>query len=136
MEMEPINAGAEATRARAVARADAAAPAIAAALAEGRRGLAEIAQYLNERGILTARGGTWRTETVRRAMKRLSGCGHTEFAVRSRSRAQSDRAQRRYARETAARARNRAMYLTWKAAQQNAAAADQRQTTGVHDKLA
>jgi len=116
-----------------MAHDDAVAPTILAARAAGARGLAEIAQFLNERGIPTVRGGKWRTETVRRVMKRLNGRGHAEFVVRSRSIALSDNARERYQRYIAARALIREQYERMKAAQQHAAPAEQSSAGGSDD---
>jgi DNA invertase Pin-like site-specific DNA recombinase len=63
-------AGHEANRAKAAARATDLAPAIAELQAAGATSLRDIAAGLNERGIPTARGGTWTATQVMRVMER------------------------------------------------------------------
>lgn len=64
-------AAAAGARAAAAARATDLAPIVAAIRAEGHASLGAIAAQLNERGILTARGGTWHASTVRNLVARI-----------------------------------------------------------------
>jgi len=83
--------GAQATRMQAETHALKMMPAIAQARAEGLKGLAEIAAYLDAAGIPTVRGGRWQTESVRRVLRRLVRLGHDEFAPRTRTHAARQR---------------------------------------------
>jgi hypothetical protein len=82
------NAGAKRRRAIAEARAVAVMPSIDAALEAGVEGLAGLALWLNDRNIAAPRGGSWRTETVRRVLQRLAKLGHPCLAPRTRSQGQ------------------------------------------------
>jgi DNA invertase Pin-like site-specific DNA recombinase len=66
-------AAAAGARSAAANRANDLAPIIAAIRAEGHASLNAIAAQLNERGILTARGGEWHASTVRNLLTRLDG---------------------------------------------------------------
>jgi hypothetical protein len=98
--------GAEKTKHKADQYALALAPSLQAAVSGGAVGLAAIASWLNKHQVATARGGDWRTETVRRVQKRLAELQETALAVRSRSEAQYARQERLRDRDRAARARN------------------------------
>lgn len=67
----------EAVKIRAAGRADDYAPIIADIRASGAASLPAIAKELNERGIITARGGRWHPSSVRNLLQRLDGREHT-----------------------------------------------------------
>lgn len=94
MTIVAINSGAQAARTRAHSRALQMKPAMGQALALGLTGLAEMATYLNSRGLVTERGTTWRPENVRRVRKYLVSMGHEELRVRTQSDAQRARFRR------------------------------------------
>lgn len=106
MDEPEKNRGAEKTKHKANEHALAVLPAIDAAVASGAKGLTQIAGWLNANGIATARHNIWRTETVRRVLRRLARLGRTEFAVRTGSEGQGARQADRRAREQAALDRN------------------------------
>ena len=58
-------------KAKANARAADIAPVIRELQSEGFRSLSDLAWALNERGIPTARGGSWQAVQVQRALERL-----------------------------------------------------------------
>lgn len=62
----------EAVRAKAASRAEDYAETIADVRAAGASSLAAIATELNERGIVTARGGRWHPSSVRNLLRRLA----------------------------------------------------------------
>jgi DNA invertase Pin-like site-specific DNA recombinase len=68
-------AGAEAVKANAGERAERLRSTIDALRAEGITSARGIATALNERGVVTARGGKWSADTVMDVMRRLAG-GH------------------------------------------------------------
>jgi Recombinase len=109
------NAGAAAKRARADLDAVAVRGTIAAAIASGAVGLAEIAAHLNEQHVPAPYGGTWHTETVRRILKRLKKLGYPGFEVRTRSDAMRERYEQIRSREAAIESTMRARKATLKA---------------------
>lgn len=64
-------AAVKALKANAQERADNVLPVIQDIQSGGKRTLREIAKELNERGILTARGGRWHAASVKRTIERL-----------------------------------------------------------------
>ena len=62
-------------RAEAVQYAETIRPAIDAAKNDGAKTLAQIAEHLNRKGVLTRQGAQWHTMSVSRALSRLNGVG-------------------------------------------------------------
>jgi hypothetical protein len=99
------NKGAEKTKFKANQHALGVAAPIQAAHQDGAATLAAIAAWLNARNVPSPRGGIWRTESVRRVLKRLAVLGDSQCGLRSRSQAQYARYEAQRQRETAARAK-------------------------------